>query len=788
MSRLDSPAVPPPQWPTRMRVPLVWTLRRLVEKLLLAGVAVGAFAVSALAQAPQINSISPGAVPPGKVSKITVQGGALDGVTGLWTTIPGSAALTPGEKNGKEAGQVAFDLNVPPSAPVGIHAVRVFSPRGVSNLKLFCVDDLPVVAEAAGNGALKTPQQVAIPCAIDGVVENLTRDFFQFKAEKDQRITLEVLARRLGSPLDASLYIYSANGREITYSDDAEGLSSDPQIAFQAPAAGNYVVEVRDIRYVGSGNHRYRLRMGDFPAVQMALPVGVARGQKTSVQFAGIGIEDAAPALLESAADAALGWTLVNSKRPGGQSSAFAYAELTTSGDVVDIEPNDAIEQAQPLALGQQISGRLDKPKDTDKYRIDAKAGQRFLFTGLTRSLASPTDLVLRILDAKGGQLATADDDGKAEGRLNYAFPADGVYIFEVGELNKRGGNQYGYRIAVQEYQPGFKLSANADTLNVPAGGTAALAVTVARLDYGGAIDLQLTGLPAGLTSNPTRIGPGVNAAVITVTAAKDAAAGALSPVQVVGRAKIGDRDFEAVGDVEEALRGQWSATRLVPPTVTRAMALGVAPAGKLTLRTEPAEIVFGKELKATVKVIAQRGEGLDEAITLATDPNQNALPGGITLALKPIEKGQNEVVLEFTANDQAPLGPFTVVIVGTHKKGNDTAVAVAPGILYRTDPPFTVTVAAGAKLAKGAQLPVKVTVARNPAYTGEIKLNIDKATAGLTAAEVVIPADKSEADLILSAAADAAVGPAADLQVKAISPANGKLTVSAPIAGVIVE
>ncbi len=771
-----------------MSVPLPWIGFRRVEKFVLVAVACGLWTSVAGAQPPSINAVVPGAVAPGQVSTITVQGGALDGVTGIWTTIPCQSSLSPGEMNGKEAGQVAFDLTVQPYAPVGIHAVRVFSPRGVSNLKLFCVDDLPTVAEAAGNGTLKTPQEVVIPCAIDGVVDNLTRDFFKFKAEKGQLITLEVLARRLGSPLDASLYLYAENGREIAYSDDAEGLSSDPQIAFTAPEAGNYLVEVRDIRYAGSGNHRYRLRIGDFPAVQMALPVGIARGQKTSVQFAGIGIADAAPAQLESAADAALGWTLVNSKRPGGKSSAFAYAELTMTGEVVDTEPNDTIEQGQPLALGPQISGRLDKPKDTDKYRIDAKAGQRFLFTGLTRSLAAPTDLVLRILDAKGGQLATADDEGKAEGRLNFSFPADGVYFFEVGELNKRGGNQYGYRIAVQEYQPGFMLSASADTLNVPAGGTASLAVTVARLDYAGVIDLQLTGLPAGLTSNPTRLGPGLNASVMTITATTDAPAGALTQVQLVGKAKIGDRDFEAVGDVEEALRGQWSGTRLIPPTVSRAMVLGVAPAGKLTLRTEPAEIVFGKELKATVKVIAQRGEGIDEAIPLATEPAQNALPGGITLAMKPIEKGQTEVVLEFTANDQAPLGPFTVVIVGTHKKGNDTAVAVAPGILYRTDPPFTVAVAGGAKVAKGAQLPVKVTVTRNPAYAGEIKLTLDKATAGLTAAEVVIPADKSEAELILSAAADAAVGPAAELQVKAVSPANAKLTVSAPIAGVIVE
>lgn len=763
--------------------------RPLASWLSLAALAAAiGFCDRATAQAPSIGAITPGAVAPGQPATITINGGGLDGVTALWSTFPCQSALAPGDMNGKQAASVQFALTVPPEAPVGIHGVRVYSPRGVSNLKLFCVDDLPNVAEAAGNGSLKTPQELTIPCAVDGVVDNLTRDFFKFKADKGQLITLEVLARRLGSPLDASLYIYKENGSEIAYSDDAEGLSSDPQIAFKAPAAGNYIVEVRDIRYAGSGNHRYRLRIGDFPAVQMALPVAVPRGQKSRIDFAGVSVDDAAPAWLEAAADAAPGWTVVNSKRSGGKSSAFAYAELSATGEVLDREPNDTLDQAQALTLGQQISGRLDKPRDTDKYRIDAKAGQRFIFTGLTRTLAAPTDMILRILDAKGNQVAMADDEGKAEGRLNYAFPADGVYFLEVGELNRRGGSQFAYRVAVDEYRPGFKLAANVDTLNVPAGGTIAVTVTSARLDYGGPIDLQLTGLPAGLTSVPTRIGPGLNAAVLTVTAAKDAPAGGLAHVQLVGKATIGDKVFETTSDVEEALRGQWSGTRLIPPTVSKAMALGVAPAGKLALRTEPAEIVFGKDLKATVKVIAERGEGIDEAIALTTDPAQNALPGGIALALKPIDKGQNEVVLEFTANDQAPLGPFTVVLVATHKKGNDTVAAVVPGIAYKTDVPFTVAVAGGNKLAKGAQLPVKVTVTRNPAYTGEIKLTIDKATAGLTAAEVVIPADKSEADLVLSAAADAAAGPAPELRVNAVSPANGKLTASAPIAGVIVE
>jgi len=124
---------------------------------------------------------------------------------GVAVTIVVLAVWLAGAMTAKQAAALQFARTVPPEAPVGIHGVRVYSPRGVSNLKLFCVDDLPNVAEAAGNGSLKTPQELTIPCAVDGLVDNLTRDFFKFKAEKGQLITLEVhlpendeeLARRL---------------------------------------------------------------------------------------------------------------------------------------------------------------------------------------------------------------------------------------------------------------------------------------------------------------------------------------------------------------------------------------------------------------------------------------------------------------------------------------------------------------------------------------------------------------------------------------------------------------
>ena len=218
-------------------------------------------------------------------------------------------------------------------------------------------------------------------------------------------------------------------------------------------------------------------------------------------------------------------------------------------------------------------------------------------------------------------------------------------------------------------------------------------------------------------------------------------------------------------------------------------MAFTVTPAGKLSLRIEPAEVVFGKELKAKVKIVAERAEGIDEAITLATEPAQNALPANITIAVKPIEKGKNEVELELTATENAPLGAFTLVLAGTHTKGNDSTPAWTPGVGLRLEAPFQLTVNGDAKkLAKGAELMVPVQVQRNPAYQGEVKLTLDKLPKGVTAAEVVIPADKNEGSLVLKAAADAMPGEAKGVVIQAVSPANGKIKGSATLPGLTVE
>src|SRR5262249_55425567 len=130
-------------------------------------------------------------------------------------------------------------------------------------------------------------QIVNLPIAIEGTCEAESFDYFKITAAAGQRISVEVVARRLGSTLDPVIRLLDSNGRELAYSDDEPGIAPDCRFTHQFAGAGDYVLELRDIRYTGGANHRYRLRIGDFPLVTGPYPLAGAKGTSAQLTIAG---------------------------------------------------------------------------------------------------------------------------------------------------------------------------------------------------------------------------------------------------------------------------------------------------------------------------------------------------------------------------------------------------------------------------------------------------------------------------------------------------------------------
>ena len=117
------------------------------------------------------------------------------------------------------------------------------------------------------------PQNRSVPLTVPTVVDDRlgkpgSRAVWLFSAKKDEKIVLDLWARRLGSPVDGLLEIYDPSGKRLCVCDDVKrqriGLvmqHTDPTVIFTAPVSGTYRAVVRDSAGAGGPDHRYYLRI-----------------------------------------------------------------------------------------------------------------------------------------------------------------------------------------------------------------------------------------------------------------------------------------------------------------------------------------------------------------------------------------------------------------------------------------------------------------------------------------------------------------------------------------------
>lgn len=759
----------------------------LVPRFLKSSFVVG-FVCSSVAfgQEPVINGTIPGAVAPGGVTQLQINGGNLAVAKKLWLSFPGDAILAEGiDKNGENPAQVTYKVNVPPDTACGIHGMRIVTDKGVSPLKFLFVDDLPSVESVGSNVSMPTAQTISVPTAVNGNVAGLNWQYFKFPVQAGQKLSIEVVARRIGSALDPMLRLLDAKGRELAYIDDTPGLSSDSALVYTFRDAGEYFLELRDIKYGGGA---YRLRIGDFPVATVAYPLAVQRGTTANVTLAGYGVDGLVPVALAVAADQPADWLNVSLKRPNG-ASGYSSVAVVSSPQFLEQEPNNTAEQANRIELTQDINGRLEQPGDVDRFVFTAKKDQSVSFFGITRQQGSPTDLNFKILNKAGGQVAVAEDSGTNEGSVTYKFTEDADYSLLVEDLNHRGGSEHAYRIAVTQNPPQFSLAASLDAFNIPAGGSVMATVTAVRTGYAGPIELSATNLPAGVTASRSVIGTGRNDAVMTLQAPAGFPAGEMHTISIVGTAKIGGADVVVPAEIGGVLKTRNNNMRWSPANLTRYVVASSAPAPGFTWKAEPEVAVFGKDLSTKVKLVATRAAGFEEGVVVALSPPANGLPAGVTVAVKNVDKGKNEVEIAISANGQAPLGEFTAGLTGTLKQGDKTAVQgmairlnLAAPMTIRLDP-------AGGKIAKGGELILKAIVERNPAFAGPVNVTLQNLPAGISAAPATIAADQASVDVKLTATADAAAASVVNLTAKGDAMAGAaKLEATSPAVTLAVE
>jgi hypothetical protein len=538
----------------------------------------------ATAQSPVLDRTEPLGVVPGARTRLVLRGNALDAAVGLWTSFDASATIVEplsGNALPGNDGKAEFDVDVDRAATPGIALLRVFTTRGVSAPRLVVVDDLSSVPERGGNQAPSTAQELDWPCALDGACNEARLDYFRIRLRAGQEVAVEVLAQRVGAPLDAVLRLLDAAGRELAYSDDAPGTGADPRLVYRADAERDVTIEVRDIAYRGGAEFVYRLRLGDFPLATTTFPLAGRRGTLASFQALGTRSEGVVPLSVQIPLAFPLAGLPLGLRLPQGSGSAFVTVLASETTEFVEEEPNDSPGQATRVEHPGAINGRLGAPKDRDHFLLRARKGERLLLVGRTRELGSPTDLVLRVNGLDGAKLAEADDAGAEEGRLDFKSPESGDYVLTVEDLTRSGGEEYAYRIEAFAFQPSFRLRVEGETFNAAAGGSFEVKVSCERNEYDGPIQLRFEGATAGLEIEANAIDKGKNEGQLRIRLQPEIEPGAMRTFRLRGAARIGEEEVSAPVSTLAALRKLYPRLIHPPLHLDGVLAVGVGPPAK---------------------------------------------------------------------------------------------------------------------------------------------------------------------------------------------------------------
>lgn len=133
------------------------------------------------------------------------------------------------------------------------------------------------------------------------------------------------------------------------------------------------------------------------------------------------------------APEAPAGPRVIRAFSPEGVSEP-RFLILSQRPQQAEVEPNDAVPSAQVLTiLPAEVNGRLEKNGDVDSYAVDLRAGQTLVARLEAYTLQSPLDPVLKLLDARGVQVAWNHDEVRSlDPILAWRVETSGTYVLQV--------------------------------------------------------------------------------------------------------------------------------------------------------------------------------------------------------------------------------------------------------------------------------------------------------------------------------------------------------------------
>ena len=646
---------------------------------------------SAQTAPPTLQTVAPNGAQRGTRATLVLKGTNIDKPSDLLFSEPGfSTKITavreipekPGPRKpvGTEAPiddkarkyEVTAEVTIAADVPHGVHAFRLITPLGVSNLLRFAVSSLPEVSDMSLSGP--AARKLTLPAALVGKLGKPGEvDEYGFDARAGEDLVFQVVARPLGSRLDSLVRLLDRERRVVAENNDFD-LSRDSVLMWRVADAGRYTLTVEDVEHAGGAEgFEYRVYAGALPYLASVFPLGLRTGTEGTVATAGVNL-GAAPSLRVMADRAALiGRTIpVAVTASAGRTLNRKPMALGSHPEMVESEPNDDSAGAQALAIPSTVNGRIwsgsggrgrqgaagseDRAKrdgggpDRDLFRFRARKGQKLVFDVAAQQLDSPLDSVIEVVDATGRTIPRAVIRCLSQTEIALNDPDSNRRSMRLATWNEIAPNDYlfiGDELLQVESMP---THPDADLILIGyRGARTTLLDTSARNHSVGEAVYKVEIHPPGTKLEPNGM------PVFQIDYVNDD-----------GGPRFGDRDsrlhFEAPADGDYFLRlsdvrgleGERFAYRL---SVRE-------PAPDFALTFDPKSFNVPSGGRVSVTLTAERRDGFDEPI----DVEVLDLPAGLTATSGRIPAGAATTVIMVAAADDASLAAHKAVLPSMYR------------------------------------------------------------------------------------------------------------------------
>jgi hypothetical protein len=422
---------------------------------------------------------------------------------------------------------VLVAITIDSNAEPGSRELRLLTGNGISPPVRFMVGTTPEINELEPNDTPELPlnslefwkrreapkiirqlEPLELPIVINGRIRAADVDRFQFKAKAGQHLMIGVRARYLIPYLadavpgwfQSAISLYAPDGKKI---DNAASFRFDPDpiLFLDVPKNGVYTLEVQDSIFRGRDDFVYRISIDELPLVTSVFPLGGRLGSSVGADIKGHNLPENITVL-----DTKQNETGIYEKSFLGKNwlpypIRYAVDDLP---EHLESEPNNNQQQAEKISLPIIVNGRISENTDIDYFSFAGRKGNRVVLDIAARSLNSPLDASIELLDDAGNIIAANDDRADSQGLniglethhadsyLNVELPADGIYTVRLFNTIRQGGLEFGYRLRISPPQEDFTVYCEPSSLFFN-DKTQSLKIYVFRKDgFNGEIQLRL--------------------------------------------------------------------------------------------------------------------------------------------------------------------------------------------------------------------------------------------------------------------------------------------------------